>query len=74
MTAKIIQFTGLTCLNLDAASILRNIADENPENAFVITWSNEERESKFYSSNAITSEILMRLNEFIHRYYNGEFK
>ena len=57
----------------DAPGILRAIADEEPKNVFVIAWPNDGSMPTYHSSTSDTPVVLMRLQEFIHKYYNGDF-
>lgn len=70
----VVKWNGHTYLDIDPADMLRAIADEKPVNAFVITWDNDRIQTNFYSSTTKTPIVLMRLNEFIHKYYNGDFQ
>jgi len=70
---NIVQFDGFTSLDIDTAEMLRNIADEKPANAFVVVWPEDGSLPTYHSNTSDVPVILMRLNEFIHQYYNGDF-
>ncbi len=63
----------LTKQDISAENMLRNIADEKPKNAFVIVWHEDGKMPTYHSSTGDTPVVLMRLNEFIHKLYNGDF-
>lgn len=69
---NVVQFPGLTLLDLDAATILNNIAGLKPQNVFVITWDDEGGVS-YHSNLADTKEVVSECQQFIHSYYNGDF-
>ena len=62
-----------TRLDISAADMLRAIADEDPDNVFLVVWPNSEEMPTFHSSTSDEPVILMRLNQFIHDYYSGKF-
>lgn len=71
--SNIITFTGMTKNDIDAPTMLRNIAEEKPKNAFVIVWPEDGSLPTYHSSTSDMPVVLMRLQEFIHKYYNGDF-
>lgn len=71
--AEVITLPCLTKLDINAASMLREIAKEKPANAFVIAWPKDGKMPTYHSSTADTPVVLLRIQEFIHKYYNGEF-
>lgn len=72
--SNVIKGHFITKNDLNAPEMLRSIADLNPENVFVITWTNnDEPEPTYHSSLADMATVLMVVNEFIHKYYNKEF-
>jgi len=71
---NIIKLDLFTKLDISAPDMLRNIADENPKNAFVIVWPEDGKIPSYHSSTGDTPVVLMRINEFVHKYYNGDFK
>lgn len=54
--------------------MLRHIADSNPRHAFVIVWPEDGSLPTYHSSTGDVPTILMRLNEFSHKWYSGDFK
>lgn len=71
---NIIKLDLFTKNDLDAQTMLRNIADEEPNDCFVICWPKDGTMPTYHSSTGDTAVVLMRINEFIHKYYNGEFQ
>ncbi len=69
---NILPFTGITKHDISAQSMLRAIATDEPSHAFVIAWPSGGMPT-YHSSTADMPVILMRLQEFIHKYYNGDF-
>lgn len=70
---NVIKINFLTNQDINTSDMLRAIADENPKHAFVITWPENGDLPDYHSSTGDTPVVLMRINEFIHKYYNGEF-
>ena len=70
----VIKLELITRCPLDAAEMLRNIADEKPANAFVICWPEDGTMPTYHCSTGDTPVVLMRLHEFIHKFYSGEFE
>lgn len=73
MNDNIVQFTGLTTLDISAKTILQNLAEEEPKNVFVICWPKDGSMPTYHSSTGDTPVVLMRLQQFIHKFYNGDF-
>lgn len=72
--AEIIHLPDLiTKHDIKADEMLRNIAANKPNNAFVIVWPSDGSLPTYHSSTGDIPVVLMRLNEFIHKYYSGEF-
>lgn len=59
---------------VSAPEMLRKIADSNPEHAFVIVWPEDGRQPTYHASTEDCAVVLMRVNEFIHKFYNDEFE
>lgn len=72
--AEILHLDTLTKHELDTAEMLRSIAENDPEYAFVICWPKDGSDPTYHSNTGDTPVILMRINEFIHKYYNGDFE
>jgi len=72
--SNVIQFKGMTSLPINAKNMLKNIAEENPDHVFVIVWPNDGSMPTYHSSTPDTPVVLMRVQEFIHKYYNGDFE
>lgn len=73
MTDNVIRPDFLTRCELDAPEMLRAIADENPSKVFVIVWPEDGGMPTYHSNTNDISVVLMRLREFEHKYFNGEF-
>ena len=59
--------------DLKASDMLKEIAKLNPDEAFVICWPEDGGIPTYHCSTGNSPVVLMRLNEFIHKFYNGEF-
>lgn len=79
MTNKIIHISdylkpkGFTDEDINASNMLQEIAKSNPKHAFVISWPADGTIPTYHSSTGDTPVILMRLQEFIHQMFSGEF-
>lgn len=73
MSAEIIKLPIIKRLDIPADEMLREIANDKPENVFVIAWPNDGAMPEYYSSTGDMPVVLMRLQGFIHKYYNGDF-
>lgn len=71
--AEILKFDGITKHDISAASMLREIAKSKPSHAFVIVWPKDGSEPTYHSSTGDVPVVLMRAQEFIHKWYNGDF-
>lgn len=69
-----IHYLPYTTEDIPASEMLTNIAEEEPENAFVIAWPNDGGKPSYHSSTGDMPTVLMRLHSFIHKWYNGEFE
>jgi hypothetical protein len=72
--ADILKWTGLTKHDISAPSMLREIAKEKPKNVFVIVWPKDGGMPTYHSSTADMPTVLMRVQGFIHKFYNGDFE
>ncbi len=72
--AEVLEFPELiTRHDLDASKMLRVIAEDEPADAFVIVWPKDGAMPTYHSSTGETPIVLMRIQEFIHKYYSGDF-
>lgn len=71
--ADIIQFNGMTTHDIDAVSMLQSISEEEPANVFVVVWPKDGSPPTYHSSSADVPVVLMRIQQFIHKYYNRDF-
>lgn len=69
---EVIKLDINTRLDINASDMLRSIADQNPKHAFVCVWPEDGSIPTYHSSTGDISTVLMRVNEFVHRYYNGD--
>lgn len=71
---KVIKLKNLiTKNNINPISMLREIAKKKPKNAFVIIWPEDGSMPTYHSSTSDISIILMRIREFEHKYFSGDF-
>lgn len=70
---KVLKFTGPYYGKLNATNLLEVVAKENPKNVFIIVWPDDGSVPTYHSSTGDTPVVLFRLQEFIHKLYNGEF-
>lgn len=70
---NIIKLPVITKLDLQPDEMLRNIADSNPANVFVLVWPEDGSAPTYHSSTGDTPVVLMRLQSFIHKMFNGDF-
>lgn len=70
---NVIKFPGITKHDLPAQEMLKNIAEENPDNCFLIVWPNDGTDPTYHSTTGDTPVVLMRLQQFVHKFYNGDF-
>lgn len=73
VTDNIVKFKGVYYGELSAPEMLRNVAYDSPNHAFVIAWPADGTMPSYHSSTSDMSVVLLRLQEFIHKYYNGDF-
>ena len=73
MSNNVIKIDFYTDKDIDASKMLEAIAEEKPKNAFVIVWPEDGSLLTYHSSTGDTPVVLLRLQEFIHKYYNGDF-
>lgn len=72
--AEILELSNLiTRHDLQANRMLRAIAKDKPGDAFVIVWPKDGSMPTYHSSTGDTPVVLMRIQEFIHKYYSGDF-
>ncbi|MBL8713207.1 MAG: hypothetical protein JNM12_09925 [Alphaproteobacteria bacterium] len=72
--SNVVKFPGLYYGDIPAAEMLENIAADKPKHAFVIVWPEDGSMPTYHSSTSDTPIIVYRINEFLHRLFNGEFK
>jgi len=71
--AEIIHIKQYTSCEISAEEMLRNISKESPANAFVMFWPNDGSMPTYHCSTGDMPVIMMRIQQFIHKYYNGDF-
>lgn len=62
----------ITKVDIHAPSMLREIAKENPDYAFVIVWPKDGSLPTFHSNTSDMPVILMQLQRFIHLAFSGD--
>lgn len=71
---NIIKLPVITKLDLQPDEMLRNIADSNPANAFVLVWPNDGSLPTYHCSTGDTPVVLLQLQMFVHKMFNGDFE
>lgn len=70
---NIISFRKKNRGDLTSTEMLNTLASYNPAKAFVICWPEDGSMPSYHSNTADMPVILLRLQEFIHKFYNGDF-
>lgn len=70
----VVKLDLFTKKDISAADMLKAIAEENPANCFVIVWPNDGSMPAYHSSTGDSAVVLMRCQQFIHKFYNGDFE
>lgn len=65
--------TLVTQHEINAAKMLREIAKDKPHHAFVIVWPKDGSMPTYHSSTGDMPIVLLRVQEFTHKYYSGDF-
>jgi hypothetical protein len=73
VTDNVVKFPGLFYGELTAPTMLRKIADLEPNHAFVISWPADGAMPSYHSSTGDIPIVMLRIQEFVHKYYNGDF-
>lgn len=72
--AEILELPNLiTKHEMQADDMLRTIAENSPKDAFVIVWPKDGTLPTYHSSTGNIPVVLMRIQEFVHKYYSGDF-
>lgn len=74
MTDNVVKLPGICYSSTPAVDMLRNIADGEPKHAFVIAWPADGKLPAYYSSTGDLPIVMLRIQEFIHKFYNGDFE
>ena len=72
MTDNVVQLNCLTTLDLDAAKILKAIADEKPDHVVVLAV--KDGEITYHSSTADEYKVLYYVESFKHYLMSGGFQ
>lgn len=72
MSDNVVKLPCLTRCDLKAPEMLRDIADNNPKHAFVIVWPEDESAPNYHCSTSDMAVVLLRMQGFIHKFYNGD--
>jgi hypothetical protein len=71
---KVVKLPNLmTRHDISAPSMLREIAKEKPKHCFVICWPEDGSMPTYHSTTSDMPTVLMRLREFEHKYFDGDF-
>lgn len=73
MSDNIIPFQGITKHDLSVEKMFAGIVKENPKHAFVVAWPEDGSMPTYHSTTGDTAVVLIRVQEFIHKFYNGDF-
>lgn len=73
MSDNIVRLKVITRLDLQPKDILEAIAKDNPKNVFVISWPEDGGMPTYHSSTGDMPTVLMRIQGFIHKFYNNDF-
>jgi len=73
MDDNVVKMPGICYSATPAVDMLREISESTPKHAFVIVWPEDGKMPSYYSSTGDLPVVLMRLQEFIHKAYNGDF-
>ncbi len=71
--SNVIKLPIITTHDINTKEMLETIAKTEPENAFVIVWPNDGSMPTYHCNTSDMPVVLMRIQEFIHKYYNGDF-
>lgn len=69
----VVRWNGITRHELNSEDMLTAIAAEKPDKVFVITWPEDGSMPSFHSNTQDIPVVLMQLQRFIHKFYNGDF-
>ena len=71
----VLKLNTYTRLNLKAADILHEIAEEQPQNVLVITWDEDQEDGDytFHSNIPDAHATTYAAQMFIHKMMNGDF-
>ncbi len=72
-SAEIIYMYDTTNLDQRADEILQAVLDNNPAHLFIIAWSKDGSLPTYHSTTSDFPTVLMRLREFEHKFFNGDF-
>lgn len=64
----------ITTQDINTPEMLRAIADEEPEFAFVIAWPKDGEMPTYHCNTSDMPVVLLRLQTFIHRYFQGAYE
>jgi len=71
---NVIKVDFITRHTLDSKEMLTEIAKDNPKNTFVICWPESGELPTYHCNTGDMPVVLLRLQQFIHKYYNGDFE
>lgn len=70
---NVVRLQTLTKLDIPVDVVLENIKEEDYNHIFLIGWPKDGSMPKYHSTTGDAPVVMHRLNDFIHKFYNGEF-
>ena len=71
--AEIIHMYDATHLDQAVEEVLQGVLAKEPQHVFVIAWPADGSLPTYHSTTSDFPVVLMRLREFEHKYFNGDF-
>lgn len=71
--ADIIHMYDATHLDQNSEEVLHGLAAKKPKHVFIIAWPEDGSMPTYHSTTSDFPTVLMRLREFEHKYFNGDF-
>ncbi len=71
---EVVEFTGITKLDIDPKKVIRHFVENPPKKIFVIAWGDEDDDKiEYYSSVSNKYEVSYMVQDYLHRCFNGDF-
>jgi hypothetical protein len=71
--ADIIHMYETTALDQRPEEVIEGVLANKPAHLFIIAWPSDGSKPTYHSTTSDAPVILMRLAEFQHKYFNGDF-